>query len=375
MKILLVSPGFPRTDAAKTALEIAKQFASQHQVVLITKKDEPIDLGFLQHKHSVIDPRMNNLEDEDYPEVFREKVSTAQALIQQHQPNLISVHSLACSEWIVAARLEHVRNIVHVYETPQDCISLLNVGRTVPGIMDQIDKLVCPLSEMTRNLKEIFSTLPKNCQTIAPFFDCETLIQLSQVQQPLPTNAQGNALNPELGVIGACGAAIASKGIEVFYRAAAELPHLQFLWIGEWSSNNLFQNPVEQQWMIEKPDNFFVVDKFENLYFYLNLANLVVSSSSLEAIPLVVLEALVLGKQVACFSKAGLARFLLDRWGYVLSGYPDTKLLVALIDRLFPPPDYQPHPPDWLGDVQQHMTQTVHQKEAFSKLEPLLEFI
>ncbi len=105
MKIIFVSHASSLTGAPKVVFELAKIFASQHEVILATKKDGPLLQQALQENLEGIQYFNINNSHEVRLSPFEEKVETAKAFIQKHQPDLVYVNSVASGEWVVASRL------------------------------------------------------------------------------------------------------------------------------------------------------------------------------------------------------------------------------------------------------------------------------
>ena len=373
MKIIFVSHASSLTGAPKVVFELAKIFASRHQVIFATKKDGPLLQQALQENPEGIEYFNINNSHEVRLSPFEEKVETAKAFISEHQPDLVYVNSVASGEWVVASRLCGVKNIFHVHEMRDECLSLLRVRCATLDIMNYVDLLVCVSQDVERDVREFFDSMPPVCTIVEHFFDCEKIQLRSQVEEPLPKNAKGGIINRNQPIICACGVASDRKGTDIFFDTAIRLPQIQFLWIGKWNSTDISHNPVEERYEREKLENFFISGEVTNPYFYLNLADLFVLCSREDPQPLIVFEALILGKPAVCFSHAGGSKFILDRFGYVLHGEASVERLVSYISQIYRVPNGQIFRSGWQETMQNTVIQRYDKSGVLSKFENLMQ--
>lgn len=375
MKIIFVSHASSLTGAPKVLFELAKIFASQHDVILATKKDGPLLQQALEENSEGIQYFNINNSHEVRLSPFEEKVDTAKAFIEEHQPDLVYVNSVASGEWVVASRLCGVKNIFHVHEMRDECLSLLRVRCATLDIMEYVDLLICVSKDVERDVREFFDSMPSQCVIVDHFFDCEKILNQAKIEQPLPKNAKGEIINRNQPIVCACGVGSHRKGTDIFFETARQLPHIQFLWIGKWHVTGLPENPAEKSYISEKLDNFFISGEVKNPYFYLDLADLFVLCSREDPQPLIVFEALILGNQSVCFSSSGGSRFILDKYGYVLHGEPSVERLVSCINQMFPAPDFKIFKPEWQQAMQRLLIETYDKQGVLSKFENLMQSI
>ena len=127
----------------------------------------------------------------------------------------------------------------------------------------------------------------------------------------------------ERRVVAMSGFAQPRKGPDIFFDLARRLPRYDFLWIGPWEPPDTTKNdPTVERYRSQPLDNFYVTGLTENPYAYLRGIDVFVLTAREDPNPLVVIEALLLGKKVVAFSRTGCSKVLLDRFGYVLSRRP-----------------------------------------------------
>jgi len=372
MKIIFVSHAASLTGAPKFIFEFAKIIATGHEVTLVSKRDGPLLDAAIENNPEGIDYLNSNNSHEVTQEGFGSKVKTAIKFIQERKPDLVYINSAASGEWVIASRKCKVKNIFHLHEMKNECMSLLLCKTVTLDVMNYVDFAIYASKDVEKDAGDFFDSQPPESTIMDYFFDCQQILGKSQIEEPLPQNARGEKINKDQPIVCGCGVACHRKGVDIFFDTACQLPHLQFLWIGQWKSPQGYHNPIAGRYEREKLKNFFICGEVTNPYFYLNLADLFVLCSREDPNPLIVIEALILGKQAVCFSKTGGRRFTLDRYGYVISGPPKVELLVSFINRLFPPPNYEPFVPNWLSLVQEAIIKDCDKKGVLAKFEQIL---
>jgi len=293
MKVIFIYPDFREK-------KLAQKLGEKHEVILVTKEE----IGG----------------------------KTPQEFINKNQPDFVYVNSITRGEWLVASRKCKVKSILYLQERKEEYLRLLLAGKVKVELMDNVDILLCSSPTVKRDVEEFFLSFPPVCEVLEGNLDCDKILEETKLTQPLPKNAFGEIINKEKPII------CAKSGWEIFVKTTKKLPQLQFLWLGELDKATQL-------------DNLFGIGKVESYYFYLSLADLLVVCSEEKGEKLVE-EALVLGKQAVCFSKAGESRFLLDKKGYVINGEANVDLLVRFIQRLFTEEKERIFVPQWLEKVQ-----------------------
>ncbi len=375
MKILFVSHAASLTGAPKFVFELAKLFADRHEVILVTKKDGVLLQQAIANNRQGIHYIDTNNSHEVSSSSFPEKVETARALIQQHNPDFVYVNSVASGEWVVASHLCGVKNLLHVHEMRKECLSQVRMRCVTIDIMEYADFVLYPSKDVERDVCQLFDPPPKASAIVDYFFDCDAILENARREEPLPQNARGVEIDRDRPIVCACGVASHRKGVDFFFEAARQLPKLQFLWVGKWRSDEMSVNPIEQNFSQDTLENFFLSGEVKNPHFYLNLADLFVLTSREDPQPLIVFEALILGKQAVCFSGTGGTRFVLDRYGYVLHGEPSVERIVSTISRLLPASGERSFTPDWLDTMKKTMSDRYGKQEALSKFEQFIGMV
>jgi glycosyltransferase involved in cell wall biosynthesis len=375
MKILFVSHAASLTGAPKFVFELAKLFAHRHEVILVTKQGGTLLKQAIANNPEGIHYIDTNNSHEVSRSSFPEKVETARKLIEQYNPDFVYVNSVASGEWVVASRLCGVKNLLHVHEMKKECLSQVRMRCVTLDIMEYADFVLYPSKDVEQDAVQFFDPVPKASAIVDYFFDCDAILENARTEEPLPQNAKGLEIDRERPIVCACGVASHRKGVDFFFEAARQLPQLQFLWVGKWRSDEMSVNPIESKFSQDSLANFFLSGEVKNPHFYLNLADIFVLTSREDPQPLIVFEALILGKQAMCFSGTGGTRFVLDRYGYVLHGEPSVERLVSFLDRIFPATSARSFIPTWLDDMKKAVSDRYGKQEALAHFEQLIGMV
>ena len=169
--------------------------------------------------------------------------------------------------------------------------------------------------------------------------------------------------------MGMCGLAQPRKGADIFFEVAERVPEHDFVWIGPWAPPDADANePTWQRFKELALPNFYVTGLVENPYAHLRRLDAFVLTSREDPNPLVVAEALVLGKRVLAFSETGASADLLSRFGYAFTGLPDAGRIAKLLPAVL---EYEDEA--WRADLSRQVRALVDGGERLARLEEELE--
>ena len=165
-----------------------------------------------------------------------------------------------------------------------------------------------------------------------------------------------------------CGLAQPRKGADIFFEAARLLPACDFLWIGPWAPPETHDNgETLRRFETLRLPNFYVTGLVDNPYAYMAGTDAFVLTSREDPNPLVVAEALLLGKKVMAFSETGASAELLARFGYALTGPPIAERIAGVLPRVLEDDS------GWRSGLMERVRREVDGSERLERLEAVLE--
>ena len=325
------------TGAPRIGFDIALSLAADHDVTLLAKKaGELIDLP----QYAAIQPsyRVLNTSHEVCDMTYRERTAHAADLLRELQPDLLYVNSVSSGEWCEAGARAGIPVVLHTHET-RDSLPALLSNVSSPRILTWTDLLVGASRQALDDLEELTSTSMGvgNRLDIGIFIDTATVLAQSELPVDAPVNAAGAARDSQIGrpAVAMCGLAQRRKGADIFFDLAIELPQYDFIWIGPWAPPETHSNgPTFERFTSLAIDNFYVTGLTTNPYAHLRQADTFLLTSREDPNPLVVAEALVLGRKVIAFAETGASVAMLENHGYALSGAPAVDRLKSLLPKI-----------------------------------------
>jgi Glycosyl transferases group 1 len=332
MKIVIVSHDADFTGAPRIGFDIASELGRDHDVRLVSKREGPlIDLpkyAGLREKYVVTKTS------HAYGIIpFNERVRRAVEMLREEKPALLYANSSASAEWCVAARQLAIPSVLHTHEMQFGLRSLSACDVLKFDIPRYVDLLVSASQEASDD----FAAL--TCEPVERHFLFGIAIDVAYVREKadervaLPRNVSGRTLSRDKTVVAMCGMASARKGFDIFYESACALPEAEFLWVGP-EDGDATAIAVMERYKAEATDNFFVVGETPNPYPYIKLCDVFALSSVEDPNPLVVPEALALGRRVVSFQETGGSWRWTRRFGYSLSGKITAERMVAFLRRM-----------------------------------------
>ena len=369
MRVCVVCHEASLTGAPRIGFDIAAFLAERYDTTLVVKKGGPlIDLP----AYAALRDSYRCLESERQASGlgYRERVERAVALVRELAPDVLYVNSVASGEWCEAGALAGVPVALHTHETRDSLPGLLSSVCT-PRVLRWTDLLVGASRRAIDDIQTLTGTSVSNRFVFGIFIDTESVLAQSMLDVPPPTNAKGEALE-DSGIrrlVGMCGLAQPRKGADIFLDVAVRLPAHDFVWIGPWAPPAADTNDgTYQRFRDLALPNFYVTGLVENPYAYLRRLDTFVLTSREDPNPLVVAEALVLGKKAVAFSETGASAGLLARFGYAITGRPDAERIAKVLPGILADGDRA-----WQSDLAERVRAQVDGAERLMRLEETLE--
>ena len=325
------------TGAPRIGFDIALSLAADNDVTLLSKvAGELIDMP--QYASLRANYRVLNTSHLTCDMTYRERVQHGVDILSKLKPDLLYVNSVSSGEWCEAGAQVEIPVALHTHETRESLPSLLSSVCT-PRILTWTDLLIGASAQAMDDLEELTSTTMSagNRLNVGIFIDTAAVLAQSELSVEAPLNAQKSAWKQQSNrsSVAMCGLAQHRKGADIFFELAEQLPQYDFVWIGPWSPAETDLNASTfERFKARSLENFYVTGLTTNPYAYLRMADIFVLTSREDPNPLVVAEALVLGKKVVSFAATGASVAMLESHGYALTGAPDVNRLRLLLPKI-----------------------------------------
>jgi glycosyltransferase involved in cell wall biosynthesis len=332
MKVVVITHDADFTGAPRMAFDIANDLQRDHEVTVLSKRDGPLielpKYGGLKGSYKVTETSHLG---GHIP--FNERVRRAVKVLDEIKPGLVYANSCGSAEWCVAAHRMGIPSVLHTHEMLQGLMSLSAADVLKFDIPKYVDLLVSASREATDDFLKATTGSARRYFEFGVAIDIDYVREMASADVALPTNCSGRILDRDKTVVAMCGMATARKGFDIFYDAAKALPQAEFLWVGPLTGDGVGKS-VMKAYRAECLDNFFVTNETPNPYAYMNLCDVFALTAVEDPNPLVVPEALALGKRVVSFQATGGSWRWTRRFGYSLSGSISTQRLVAFLQKM-----------------------------------------
>ena len=369
MRVCVVCHEGSLTGAPRIGFDIAAFLAARHDTTLLVKKAGPlVDLPAyeaLRGSYRCLDTGSQRAS------TYRERVGLATEQVRELGPDVLYVNSVASGEWCEAGARAGVPVVLHTHETRDSLPGLLSSVCT-PRVLRWTDLLVGASRQAMEDLEALTGTRVRNRFELGIFIDTETVLSQSAQEVPAPVTADGAPLAERSGgerrAVGMCGLAQPRKGADIFFEASVRLPDHDFVWIGPWAPPDAEMNGATfERFKALALPNFHVTGLVSNPYAYLRRLDAFVLTSREDPNPLVVAEALVLGKKVMAFSETGASAELLARYGYAFTGSPDAERIAAMLPGILADDEGS-----WRSELAERVRAVVDGGEKMARLEEAL---
>jgi glycosyltransferase involved in cell wall biosynthesis len=252
---------------------------------------------------------------------FTQRLNLATTFLEQEQSSIVYVNSLAACEFVVAAKATGKLAVVHVHEKVEEMRKLLAIQLLKLEVLSLSDAVVLAAEDQRQDLLEVFGFLPDRIMNFGIAVDAEEIDRLAQDGKPEAKTAAGSRFKrAKRLVVGMVGHASQRKGSDIFFEAARSLLQHDFMWVGNWSSDDAPENTIYSKFAEAKLPNLFVSGSVSNPYKYISNFDLFFLSSREDPNPVVLAEALVLGVPILAFSKTTAVTDFLARCAILCHG-------------------------------------------------------
>jgi glycosyltransferase involved in cell wall biosynthesis len=336
MSITLILHEATRTGAPRYGALIAQGLQRHEDVDTIVLRDGPLTPWL---KDTLGEDRVVVCEGEafSYRVTFKQRVDQARALLEERQSDMVYVNSVAASPFLVAAKLLGRHAVLHVHEKAGELYSLLRLDATKLDVLPLADAVLLAAEGMRQDILTVFGFQPERIQNFGIAIDTASVREQALDEDAVALNADGEQIQwGKRFVVGMCGHASPRKGTDIFLQVAAELPEIDFVWIGGWTLEDAPENPAMEDFERLKLKNFYVTGGVDNPYKYLGRLGMFFLSSREDPNPLVLAECTVLRVPILCFSGTTAVTEELGRRAIVCYGKPNVPDAVRVLRAVDP---------------------------------------
>jgi glycosyltransferase involved in cell wall biosynthesis len=311
-RVLLVSHEATRTGAPRVALQIARSLRdSDREVVSVLRAGGPLARDFERASDRTVREPFIRLRAglrrfrRTRTLATRLDLRIARRVLRQERPALAYLNTVKSACYVRPAVELAIPVVLHVHELEPLASSTLARYR-LDDIFSEISLAACS-GAARDNLARITRTPPASIMVVPSTIDVDGVID----QADAHADDSGAGRRPL--VVGACGTADTRKGIDLWLGMVALLqsarPELEvrFRWVGgPGDAPRRFRTDLEGDHSIE------FCGEIENPYPAISEMDVFTLPSRTDAFPLVVLEAMALGRAIVAFALPGVVEQLGD---------------------------------------------------------------
>ena len=368
MRVCVVCHEASLTGAPRIGFDLALFLAESHEVHLVVKTGGPL---LDQPRYVKLKSTCRNVNSFlsvcDLP--YADRLERAVRILEEVRPDLLYVNSVAAGEWCEAGARVGAAVVLHTHEM-RDSLPYLLSRVASPRLLEWVDLLVGASRTTLDDLQEVTGVrFGGSMLDFGIFIDTEAVLAQGEMTPSPPVNARGGSPGGTRRMVAMCGHAQPRKGADIFFDLACRLPQYDFLWIGPWEPpDTLHNDDVVKRYRSRSLENFYVTGLTNNPFAYFRQVDALLLTSREDPNPLVVAEALLFGKKAIAFSETGDSKALLHRFGYVLSGAPDSERAAAIL-----PAIVESENGPWLSRLAEDAKSEVDGTKKLAGLQDLLE--
>ena len=301
MRILLVTHETSRTGAPRVAIMMTRGLVAQgHDVRVVARFPGPLLSEFRSVALTEVEPFHRVRRRLRSVKVLRLAAfvldsAVVSAVILRHRPDLIYVNSAAAAIYLRPARWLRRRVILHVHESADIVQEFLDRARA-PKELPKLNIVACSPS-VQRDIA-IMTTRDLEDVPMIPSVPDDSLVMALSMEMPDVGYQPGEL------VVGCCGSVEHRKGADLFEELAARVRsaipgfNVRFVWVGQDDATARPSGRTQAEFIGSRA----------NPYAHMGCFDIFALPSRDDPFPLVVIEAMLLGKPVVAFDVGGVSR-------------------------------------------------------------------
>jgi len=320
--VLFVNHEESRTGAPRIVFDVANETKATRNVSMVSVATGSMRQEFANAFGHIIYPQ------ELYP--LETAFDQATKILQEVQPKMVYVNSIGTYQFARAAKALGIPVVFHVHEL-SIAFQIVFSKKERASFKDFADVFIAVSQPVYDLLVDTLQCPKEKVQLIHAFVDRKRIHEQSEmIEQSIVEHELQK--NPGEVLILCVGMFVYRKGADVFMDIAKRLSdkglQCRFVWIG----SRPFKEPFMSDFNTYAP-YFSLIQEKVNPFPYLKAADIFVLPSREDPFPLVVLEAMALGKPTVLFSDAGGIQEAVKDSGIAVPDF-NTDIFTDAIERL-----------------------------------------
>lgn len=308
--VLFVTHDESRTGAPRIVFDVAEYVSKQQKVAFVSLKGGSMHADFEDTFGMVLYPSHAFPTDDAYTQAVK--------ILERVRPKVVYANSIDTYQFAKAARALGIKTIFHVHELAI-AFRIVFSKAELREFKTYADTFIAVSEPVRQLLVEQLGCDPAHVELVHSFVSRERVCTLADAVAPTSVREELHVTD-DAPVLMVLGMFVYRKGADLFMRIAKELHdrgvRAKLVWIG----SRPFKEPFMADYETYAP-YFTLMHEKRNPFPYLAAADVYLLPSREDPFPLVVLEAMALGKPIVYFDDAGGIGEAVQDAGYAITDF------------------------------------------------------
>ncbi|MFA7193967.1 MAG: glycosyltransferase [Candidatus Paceibacterota bacterium] len=319
--ILFINHDESRTGAPRIVFDVAESVKDKYKISVVSLARGSMGVDFNNAFGPIIYP------DELYQNLS--KMDSARKIIEKIKPKIVYANSIGSHPFAIVAKEMKIPVIFHIHEL-DIAINMMFRGKIRDEFMNMADIFIAVSAPVYNVLVEKLKCPIDKVRLITAFIDKDKVIEKSELISQKNVLMEINKNDDEI-LIFCLGMFIYRKGADIFMKISKNLKDkglkCKFVWIG----SKPFKEPFMSDFGLYS-SYFTLIQEKINPFPYMKAADIFVLPSREDPFPLVVLEAMSLGKPTVIFKDAGGIYEAVNDSGFIIDNFDIEKFEKSIED-------------------------------------------